>query len=69
MNTVLFGSPTHKNCPNGHCVSKGPWPGGASSERAWNSFRPQAIRTMPIFFEDTRDHGETAPNQPAGGLS
>lgn len=59
MNTVLFGSPTHKNCPNGHCVSKGPWLGGASSERAWNSLRPQ----------DTRDHGETAPNQPAGGLS
>lgn len=69
MKTVHFGSPTHKNCPNSHCVSRGPWPGGASSERARNSLRSQEMRTMPVFFEDTSDHGETAPNKPAGGLS
>lgn len=69
MKTVHFGSPTHKNCPNGHCVSRGPWPGGASSKRARNSLHSQEMRTMPVFFEDTSGRGETAPNKPAGGLS
>ena len=68
LKTVLFGSPTHKTCASGHCVNKGPRPGGAPSQRAGNSLRSRETWTMLVFFEDTSDGGEMAPNLLVRGL-